>query len=218
MPEGCAVVAADPREVVRAAWSQEAALVEHAVPKRRNEFLVGRNTARQALARLGVETGAILADPDRLPIWPEGVVGSISHCDTACAAVVAQAEDWASIGVDLEEDTPLDGDLVPTICNDEEQMWMGGLNADVRLHRAKLIFCIKEAAFKAQYPLSRAMFGFHHLHVSVNEADATFEARFQETAGRFQTGDVIAGRYAHAAGYIVAGAALKAKHHVDQED
>ncbi|MGX9147748.1 hypothetical protein [Mesorhizobium sp. 128a] len=46
--------------------------------RRRREFGWGRHHAREALRHLGFAPVAILSR-DRAPLWPSGVVGSISH-------------------------------------------------------------------------------------------------------------------------------------------
>ena len=68
----------------------EAQAIDHAVPKRRREFTAGRTAARRACARLGVWAGALPVAADRTPVWPEGVVGSISHSDLSCAVLAGR--------------------------------------------------------------------------------------------------------------------------------
>jgi 4'-phosphopantetheinyl transferase EntD len=58
----------------------EADLVADAVEKRRREFVTTRRCARQALAQLGVPPVPIRPGPGRAPVWPAGVVGSLTHC------------------------------------------------------------------------------------------------------------------------------------------
>ena len=57
---------------------------------------------------------------DRAPVWPEGVVASLSHTAGLCLAVAARARDWRGLGVDLERALPLDPGLVPTIASPAE--------------------------------------------------------------------------------------------------
>lgn len=69
----------------------EEALVARAVDKRRREFATGRDCARRALSQLGWDEVPILAGPKREPLWPAGIVGSITHCPGYCAAIVARS-------------------------------------------------------------------------------------------------------------------------------
>jgi len=79
----------------------EAPPVRRAVETRRIEFARGRSCVRRAMAALGLQSAPILSR-DRAPIWPTGVVGSISHCRNYCCAVVGRADGWAAVGLDAE--------------------------------------------------------------------------------------------------------------------
>ena len=67
---------------------EEALAVANAVPKRVQEFAAGRLCARRALAEFGVVDFPVRAARDRQPIWPEFLVGSITHtrgCAPRCS-------------------------------------------------------------------------------------------------------------------------------------
>ena len=100
----------------------EASFVRDAVPRRRREFAMGRACARRALARLGIENRPLLPGHDRAPVWPRGIVGSISHCEGFCAVAVARRDRTSSIGLDVELRVPLDVGLVQTICTPGERV------------------------------------------------------------------------------------------------
>ncbi len=208
LPTGLAVAARDPRIMPRAVNPFEDALVRRAVPRRQAEFHAGRAAAHAAMLTLGVSPRPVLAGTDRAPLWPDGLTGSISHSTTACVAIIGLRADWAGIGVDIEEDTPLCPDLVPEICTAPEQHWLAGLPATERGLMAKLIFSAKEATYKAQYPLSCALFGFDALCVKIDRVQARFSARFVYPQPPFAKEVVLTGSYAHAAGVLVTGVTL----------
>jgi 4'-phosphopantetheinyl transferase EntD len=83
-----------------------------------------------------------------------------------CIAALARAATYRSLGVDLEPDLPLPSDLAPTICRPDEP-------SDLTRRR----FSAKEAVFKALYPVTGVMFGFHGLFVDLE----TGAARLCET-------------------------------------
>jgi 4'-phosphopantetheinyl transferase EntD len=90
---------------------------EHAVPCRQLEFATGRECARQAIAALGRAKTSLPRVPDRVPIWRDDLVGSITHTRDPVAAVVAQRDHgFATIGIDLEPATALLPDLWVSIC------------------------------------------------------------------------------------------------------
>ena len=89
-------------DVTADSYAAEAGAVRHAGLERRREHATVRACARSALARLGQRPTPILNDADGVPIWPAGVVGSLTHCRGYRAALVALGTDVASVGVDAE--------------------------------------------------------------------------------------------------------------------
>jgi 4'-phosphopantetheinyl transferase EntD len=193
----------DPRAAQPDLYPAEAAYVVGARPERKQEFAAGRSAARQAMIDLGGVQAPVPAASDRSPIWPEGLVGSITHAQSVCVAVVSK--DARSIGIDLETTDPLDADLISTICSDAELARIAG-RAQQTL--AKLIFCAKEAAYKAQYPLTKALFGFEYFDVTLNLKECTFRATFTASAGEFDQGAVLHGKFAQVAGHFLTAVTL----------
>ena len=182
-PEGVAVAVVDPAEPCAPLYPIEEAAVRRAVAGRVAEFTAGRQAARMALEALGHPPVAIPMAEDRAPVWPAGIVGSLSHSATACIAVAAHADRIASLGVDIEPYDPLPEDIVCEIgCEDE----IAGIGPDRRL-AARQLFSAKEAAYKAQYPLTRTLFGFEGLRYdSVRRT-----LRFARPVPPFARGDAI---------------------------
>ena len=67
---------------------EEEQVIAHAVPVRRREYAVVRSCARVCLGRLGYPRVPILPGVGGAPIWPAGVVGSLTHCAGYAAAAV----------------------------------------------------------------------------------------------------------------------------------
>ncbi len=129
---------------------EERSLVVGAGERRRRDFTAGRACAHRALAELGHAGAAVLAGASREPLWPGGVVGSITHCDGYAAAAAASADQVMAIGVDAEPLAPLPDAVATRILADgEEPADVGG-----RFDPVLLTFSAKEAAFKAWYPLT----------------------------------------------------------------
>lgn len=131
---------------------QEGNAVANAIEKRVCEFSAGRDAARRALRQLGHDASEIPVGPKRMPIWPTGVCGSITHSKSLCLAVVAKQSDYASIGIDAEHDVPLKDELRKAILNASEQ--------DLSPSQAIEVFSMKEALFKTLFPLAQEWFGF----------------------------------------------------------
>jgi 4'-phosphopantetheinyl transferase EntD len=87
-------------------FPEERSAIAGAVEKRRREFVGARFCARSALEQLGLPAAPILPGPGGAPLWPEGVVGSITHCDGYCASAVASARGVLAVGIDAEPAAP----------------------------------------------------------------------------------------------------------------
>jgi len=81
---------------------EEEPLIAKSVAKRRNEFITVRYCARQALGELGVPPVPILKGEKGEPCWPDGVVGSLTHCDGYRGAAVGRHESVRSVGIDAD--------------------------------------------------------------------------------------------------------------------
>lgn len=191
----CTVAAADARHL----WPEERPAIAGAVPHRLAEFSAGRQAARAALAALGHAPIALPMGPDRAPLWPAGIAGSISH---AAGIAVAVARHGLPLGVDVEADAPLPEDLWPVITSAEERDHLPPGDTG---HRVRQVFAAKEALFKAQDASTRAMFSFDA--VTVTLANGSFIATFRTSVGAFSRGETISGRLAVADGLILAGVA-----------
>jgi len=182
----------DPHLVGSGLLKAEQEAIAGAAKTRIEQYTAGRVCSRIALGRLGVAaTTPIIRGEDRAPVWPAGMVGSISHTDSWCAAAVARAEVVRSIGIDLELATPLKESLWRRVCTPKERDWLHQLPS-VGL-TGKILFSAKEAVYKCQYPITNKFLGFHAVEIELG--DESFRAIFQQEAGEFQPGDVMLGRY-----------------------
>ena len=159
----------------------EAAVIASADPVRRREFAAGRAVARAALARLQAPAGPVLPGRAGEPRWPDGVVGSITHCAGYRACAVGLARDMAAIGIDAEpcpppEGVALDGGLLAAVAGDAERAWLAELNAACPgTPWDRVLFCAKESVYKAWYPHTGERPGPADLTVRIGQA-GTFTA------------------------------------------
>ncbi|MGD9865228.1 MAG: 4'-phosphopantetheinyl transferase [Pseudodonghicola sp.] len=207
-PAGVALAGTDPRAPQPAPWPEERAGLDRPRPERLREFAAGRAAARRAMAQLGHPPAPVPHGLDRAPVWPAGLSGTISHCRSACLAAVARADTARALGLDLEEDTPLPLDLIPAICTPEEAARLAQWPEDRRGRMAKVIFSAKECAYKAQFPLSRTLFGFQALDLLLEPEAGRFTARFVKDVAPFAAGTRLNGRFAIGDGLIVTAMVL----------
>jgi 4'-phosphopantetheinyl transferase EntD len=153
---------------------EESACAAAMSPRRRRDFTHGRSCARLALAGLGYRDCAVPVGADRAPVWPDGVVGSISHCDGTAAAAVAHDAETTGIGLDIESSEGLEDNLLPMICRREERARLEATDAGPLL--AKLIFSAKESVFKCVWPAVRRFVDFQEVEVRLDLDGNTFSA------------------------------------------
>ncbi|MBT2454397.1 4'-phosphopantetheinyl transferase superfamily protein [Streptomyces sp. ISL-86] len=206
----------------------EEALMAGVSPGRRREFTTVRHCARQALRSLNARAGAVappyhagaplpgargtvpppaahqdevplLPDPDGVPRWPGGVVGSMTHTRGYRAAAVARGVDVGWLGIDAEPDRPLREGVLETISTPGERGALPGSGAD-GVCWDRLLFCAKEAAYKAWFPHVRVRLGFPDVEVAFNGADRGFTASVR--------GERLRGRWGAERGLLVAVVAV----------
>ena len=159
-------------------FPEEEALVARATHKRRQEFATGRECAREALAAIGIGKMPIMRGFRGAPQWPAGIVGSITHCAGYCASAVARAGDLAAIGLDAEPAAPLPGGVLEMVTTPAERARLRDLAAaQPEIPWDCLLFCAKEAVYKAWFPLTGRWLGFADADIAISAADGTFTAR-----------------------------------------
>lgn len=192
----------------------EEAVIARAVDKRRLEYITTRHLARNALARLGFPPVAIGTGGNREPLWPAGVVGSMTHCQGYRAAAVAQAggagsEAVTGIGIDAEPHGPLPDGVYDTIARPDEMPVMAALATQrPDVHWDRLMFSAKESVYKAWFPVARRWLGFGEASVEFVPGDGmsgTFSARILQSGAPISRMD---GRWTIASGLVLTAITL----------
>jgi len=142
--------------------------MRHFGNKRKEEFILGRALARRVLSYLGYSHHSLLPGPRGEPLWPDQIVGSITHAQGRAVVAVAKQASIHSIGIDLE----YLGRLKPTVWSKvltlKEYDWVMQQTADKRDAYASVFFAIKEAFYKYQYPLTRKQLGFLDVTIQID--------------------------------------------------
>ncbi|WP_338693523.1 4'-phosphopantetheinyl transferase superfamily protein [Streptomyces sp. Q6] len=187
--------------------AEEEAAVARAVPARRREFATVRHCARTALRQLGFAEQPLVPGAHGAPGWPDGVVGSMTHCAGYRAAAVCRDGDAAGIGIDAEPDAPLPAGVLDAVALPEERAHVSrlgrGPGSDVSWDR--LLFSAKEALYKAWFPLAHRPLGFSSASVVFDPEDHTFQARVRVPGPVVADREisVFRGRWAQGAGLLV---------------
>ena len=153
--------------------TSEREIVRNASKKRQLEFSTGRYCAKTVLSNLGVEHFPVLRNEQREPLWPEGFVGSISHCRDLCGAVVAKNSDLKAIGFDIENIKALKQDIVKLTCTSHERQWLTQQTIHSYDTLVILLFSLKEAVFKCVFPHQKIQLSFKDCEIKPNFASNT---------------------------------------------
>lgn len=136
--------------------------IASASPKRVLEFRAGRTLARELLAEFGFAHATIPASESRCPIWPPGILGSISHTSEFVAVAVTTAAHLTGIGLDIETLGSVKPSLHPAILTASEIAALGELQDG----DATRWFSGKEAIYKAVNPICHEFVDYTDVSVS----------------------------------------------------
>ncbi|WP_445444601.1 4'-phosphopantetheinyl transferase family protein [Clavibacter sp. km3a] len=204
---GSVVVATADHDVDGVLVGDERDAVATALPARRAEFTTGRVLARRALDALGIRPASIPAARSGAPVWPPGVVGSITHCVGLRACAVGRRDEHAGIGIDATPARPLPGGVLARVADLGSPPVAAGLDA---LRAAgvgspdSVLLAAAEAVAKARTSAHGGWHGIDGAHVALRP-DGSFAVRARRGPAFAATG-----RWAVAGGMALAGIALDA--------
>lgn len=150
LPERCSVKQADePQWWSGGLYAEERWHAQKMHALRRREFTAGRNCARAALRSLGLPDVVIGKGAQGEPLFPCAVTGSITHTGDYCAAAVCRKLGISSIGIDAQQNVDLDQSLYRRVLGHRP----GTTIASDGHCEGTLVFSLKEAFYKALYPV-----------------------------------------------------------------
>ena len=139
-----------------------------AVERRRVDFAGARACAREAMSRLGVPAGPVLRGGRGMPVWPPGLVGTLTHTEGLRAAALAPATRVRALGLDVERHEPLAAGVLEAVSLPEEAAWVRAARAEVAdVAWDALLFTAKEATYKAWFPLTHRWLGFGDARITL---------------------------------------------------
>lgn len=162
---------------------EQKALSGKELAKSRAEFISGRAATNRAILKLGISSpGPVLRGSLGEPLWPQGIVGSITHSHPWAIAVVARSKDVAALGIDLESVSQVSKhDITGEICTLGELQWaLAQPHASVALGG---IFSAKEALYKCLSPRCGRRFDFKDVELSWIPDKSCFAAELQIDLG-----------------------------------
>ena len=176
LPGPVAVVEAHGRDALGEGiglYPEEEAVIARAVDKRRREFTAVRACARHAMEKLGVPPQPILPCERGAPRWPDGLIGSMTHCDGYCAAALVRAGELASLGIDAEPHDRLPDGVLDAVALPTERTRLAALShRRPSVHWDRLLFSAKESVYKAWFPLTGTWLDFLEADLEIDPGAA----------------------------------------------
>lgn len=153
-------------EDVPSLYAEERRIIAASAALRRRTFASGRRCARDALAEAGLPPAMLLRADDGAVIWPEGIIGSISHTQEWAVAAVAVRElcRAQSLGVDLERIQTLGSGVLELVATDEERQALSAAGGSD--WQATALFSLKESLYKCLRPLCGRFIDFDEVQIS----------------------------------------------------
>ena len=177
-------------------WPEERPAVIRAIPKRQAEFAAGRRAARIALQSIGHPGVALPVGETRAPLWPPGILGTITHDAGLAMSAVLPEPDAKGLGIDLTMAEPLPGETRRAILPHASE-------ADLDPLTARVGFSAKETLFKALFRQVGTFFGFAAVDVRPDLATERFDIRLRDPLGDIPVGTTWQGRFVIRGGRIL---------------
>src|ERR1700722_15689506 len=165
---GVATIEGVPGVADEALFPEELHQIRTAREGRRADFATARVLARRALRTLGVEPTPLVCCSSGAPMWPAGVVGSITHTLEYCAVALGRAADFSSMGLDAERVRILEGRIADLVLTPRELRWLATQPTSERNDLLVLMFSAKEAFYKCQYPVTGAFLEFKDAELDID--------------------------------------------------
>jgi 4'-phosphopantetheinyl transferase EntD len=141
--------------------------LQRAVAKRKSEFLAGRYLAKIALQSIGKSCHYIAIGKNRAPVWPQGILGSISHTSAIAQCVITDHQDYQNIGLDIEHWlTSADANNIASSIVKSAAEYLPIMTYLPFNKALTLIFSAKESLFKAIYKEVGKYFDFYAAQVT----------------------------------------------------
>lgn len=142
--------------------------IQRSVVRRQAEFFYGRFCAKRSLSMIGVGTSTVAIGSRGEPIWPLGVLGSISHTLKYAAAVALPSAGVLGVGIDIEHLHAFRSErkMLDLVFGPEEISYIARQPGAACDGLFAIAFSAKEAFYKAAYPTVRAYFDFSAVEVT----------------------------------------------------
>ncbi len=187
----------------------EEAQIAGASTPRRHEYATGRSLAHRALIELGHPPRSIINHESLEPEWPQGIVGSISHCKAVVCVALSRSQNLNSIGIDVEMEGRLTSRSLKRILTEREYATLQKLDNQEQLAKATKIFSAKESIYKCTSSAWNTRLGFKDITIDLNSSDDTFSVRPESSNSQAMGWGKFEGRVKSSLGFVVSSAIIQ---------
>lgn len=146
---------------------EQRSIVTKSLP-RRDQSGAARFVARQLLADRGMAEMAIGRAPSGAPVWPQPIIGSLAHDEEVAVAAIGWAADYRALGVDVEPAMGLPEEIRALVRHKADRTPESAESALMD----RLLFCAKEAVYKAVFPLDRVLLEYEDIITDLDNGTA----------------------------------------------
>lgn len=199
-------------DIVRTVFSSRIAdPIVRSIPKRQYEFLLGRLAAWILLIENGVPVeDSWIQSSVRKPVWPCGIIGSISHSkDLVAVSLSSKGCGIDSIGIDIESfDQDAEVIMAIAVCfTSNERVILEQIENGLIIG-----FAVKEALYKCLNPISGIFFDFldveiRHVDTNSQHIDLALHCNLGPT---LKAGTSFRGTYQRFSNHVWAGVSWRA--------
>ncbi len=133
-------------------------------------FSSGRHCAHLAQSLLGLSPQGVLRE-ERVPVWPAGSVGAITHSDDIAAAIAST--EHLGVGIDIEATGRVEESMYRILFTAAEQEALKRTKPALN-DADTLMFSAKESVYKAIFPTGRKFIGFREVEVHMDPDKQTY--------------------------------------------
>lgn len=160
-------------------------------PERRGEFLKGR----WLLHTLNPKLGPILKNEHGMPLWPDGIKGSIAHKHGHVVVVTSLEKTFPDLGIDIELPRKVSPSIQSHVCHDKDLSFFTCSQVPAN-EMLSLIFSAKESLFKYCYPRAQTWFGFQDARlVTCDWSEKSFSLQLLKALPAFPSGSMFRGSF-----------------------
>ena len=156
-------------------YPEEEILLKNTLSKKRKiHVIAGRSCAHLSIKKLFPEKDSpILRGYLGEPLWPDGIVGSISHTENCFAAAVASKDNYINIGIDVERYSSVFENIRPTLIADQNEIDKLIRFMD-QAHALWHLFSLKESFIKCFSPFLKMKLGFNACKITSYSQNGSF--------------------------------------------